>query len=337
MPKVSVIVPVYNVSQYIETCAMSLFAQTLDDMELIFINDLSPDDSVNIIMRSLRHFPQREDQVRIINMPANSGSAGARRKGIIEATGEYIIQLDGDDWVDPEYYRTLYETAVKHNADIVIGDEVMEYPKSTIFQDNSALPTSGKEIMHIWYRHTIAMFCHNKLVRRTLYTDNGILPWKGLNMWEDNGLFARLFYHANNVVQVHGPVYHYNRCNGGAMTSGYGIRQVNQMIAIAGNLDRFFSSKPDAKDYEKTVNAFKYLAKINLITDSFANYRKFRSIFPECDGIAKELDPKAFSCRGRFRFYMVRFGFAKAFILMFKIKNTLRMWPNLFMSKHNDA
>lgn len=169
------------------------------------------------------------------------------------------------------------------------------------------------------------MSCANKLIRRDLHVDNNLYPWVGLNMWEDNGLMSRIFYFSKKISHLSGPVYHYNRCNGGAMTSGYGIRQVNQMIAIAENLDKFFSSKPDAKDYEKTVNAFKYLAKINLITDSFANYRKFRSIFPECDGIAKELDPKAFSCRGRFRFYMVRFGFAKAFILMFKIKNTLRM------------
>ena len=87
-------------------------------------------------------------------------------------------------------------------------------------------------------------------------------------MWEDNGLFARLFYHAGKISQIHGPVYHYNRTNINAMTSGYGLKQVEQMLGIASNLADFFGSKPDAEDFQDTVNAFNYLARLNLITDS---------------------------------------------------------------------
>ena len=72
MPKVSVIVPVYNVAEYIERCARSLFEQTLDDMELIFIDDCTPDNSVEIIKRVLDEYPQRKQQTRIFKMPTNS-------------------------------------------------------------------------------------------------------------------------------------------------------------------------------------------------------------------------------------------------------------------------
>ncbi len=217
----------------------------------------------------------------------------------------------------------MYDAAIESDADIIVGDEVMEYTGHTVPKDNEPLPSDGKQIMRLWYQNTVGLFCHNKLVKRTLYTDNDILPWVGLNMWEDNGLFARLFYHARKVVQTHGPVYHYNRTNIGAMTAGYGEKQVNQMIAVAEHLAEFFQSKPDAKEFEKTVNAFKYLAKLNLITDSFANYRRYKSLFPESNSIISVLDRNAFSRKGRIRFQMVRLGIAPFFILCFKLKNLL--------------
>lgn len=323
-PAVTVIVPVYNVSVYIEKCARSLFEQTLGSLEILFIDDCTPDNSVEIIKSVLAEYPERNSLTRIIKMPSNGGLATVRRQGIIEAKGLYIIHCDGDDWVDPELYEALYKEAVMSGADITVCDEVMEYDGYQLPKPTDKLPNNGKELMRNWYRHTVGMFCHNKLVRRSLYTDNNILPWVGLNMWEDNGLFARLFYHAENVSQIYGgPVYHYNRANVNAMTAGYGIKQVNQMIGIAKNLTTFFESKPDAKDYKKTVDAFKYLARINLITDSYSNYKRFKTIFPECKYIASELDRGAFSSKGRFRFNMVRMGFSVLFIAMFKVKKAI--------------
>ena len=258
-------------------------------------------------------------------MPANAGQAGVRRRGIIEATGEFLIHLDGDDWVDADYYETLYKIALETGADIVVGDEVMEYPDKIIPKENPPLPQSGKEIMMNWYKDTVGLFCHNKLVRRRIYTDNDILPWENLNMWEDNGLFARLFYHAEVVAQAHGPVYHYNRCNLGAMTAGYGEKQVDQMIEIAKSITAFFQSKTDYKDFEKTVKAFQYLAKLNLITDSLKKYRRFKTLFPESDSIASEIPGYALSSKGRIRFKMVRMGLAPLFILLFKAKSMMKL------------
>lgn len=322
-PSVTVIVPVYNVSAYIEKCARSVFEQTLESLEILFVDDCSPDDSALKIEKILELYPHRQSLTRIIRSESNGGSATARMIGIVEAKGDYVIHLDGDDWVDKEYYGALMKKALETDADIVVGDEVMEYPGRTVSCCNSSLPTSGKEIVKDWYRNSVGFFCHNKLVRRSLYTDNGILPWKGLNMWEDNGLFARLFYRAGKVAQAHGPVYHYNRCNVTAMTAGYGIKQVEQMIGIAINLDEFFKSKPDAEDFRQTADAFKFLAKLNLITDSFHNYRRFRALFRESDYISSSLDPRAFSSRGLVRFKMVKWGLAPVFILLFKLKNKL--------------
>ena len=135
-----------------------------------------------------------------------------------------------------------------------------------------------------------------------------------------------MLYYAQSVGQITGPAYHYNRYNDNAITAGYGLKQVNQMIAIAENLSLFFKSKPDYTDFEKTLNAFKYLAKLNLITDSFGNLRRFRQIFPESDKIVSELDVNAFSTKGKVRFYFTRYNCAPIFIILFKLKNIFSNW-----------
>lgn len=322
-PALSVIVPVYNVSAYIEKCARSVFEQSLDDLEIIFVNDCSTDNSVEIIEKVISDYAHTQKKSRIVHMPSNSGLPAVRRQGIIHATGDFVIHLDGDDWVDTDYYKSLYDKALETGADIVVGDEVMEYPHRSVPKNNDPLPGLGKEIMRNWYRRTIGLFCHNKLVKRSIYTDNDVLPWEGLNMWEDNGLFARLFYYADKIAQAHGPVYHYNRCNVGAMTAGYGISQVNQMIGVAKNLTVFFESKPDAEDFSKTVQAFQYLAKLNLITDSYRNLSLFKETFPGSDEIASELDKGAFSSKGKIRFFFAKHHLSFVFVTLFKLKNLI--------------
>lgn len=325
MPKITVIVPVYNVAQYIEKCARSLFEQTIDNMELLFVNDCTPDNSVEVLGRIIEEyrlsFAKKNSVARIITMSSNSGLAAVRRRGIIEATGDFVIHCDGDDWVDDDLYEKMYNKAVSSGADIVMCGYIYEYNgrsnKAELFQEAE----SGKEVVRDWYRKCFGMHCWNKLVRKSLYDETGILPWTGLNMWEDNGLMTRLFYYAGKLSVVCDSYYHYNRANRGAMTNGYGQKQVRQMIGIAEHLTEFFESKPDVADFRKTVMAFQFLAKINLITDSFARIRDYYTIFPESEKIAFELDTGAFSAKGRFRFYMVRYRLAWLFVLMFKTKN----------------
>lgn len=121
-PKVSIIIPIYGVEQYIERCARSLFEQTLDDLEYIFINDCTPDKSVEILLRALEEYPSRKEQVRIIHQPYNMGAAKARENGIKLATGQYIIHCDSDDWVDKDMYRIMYQKATDEGLDMLICD-----------------------------------------------------------------------------------------------------------------------------------------------------------------------------------------------------------------------
>lgn len=122
MPKVSVIIPVYGVEKYIERCARSLFEQTLDDIEFIFVNDCTLDNSINVLETTLEEYPKRKSQVQIINFEQNQGAAKAREIGMKTANGEYIIHCDSDDWVVKEAYETLYNIAKASESDMVICD-----------------------------------------------------------------------------------------------------------------------------------------------------------------------------------------------------------------------
>ena len=123
MAKVSVVIPVYGVEAYIRRCARSLFGQTLNDMEFIFVDDFTPDRSIDLLKKEVEQLPPpRRKQVRIINLPQNMGAAKAREVGIKAATGEYIIHCDSDDWVERDAYRKMYDCAKRHDYDIVIAD-----------------------------------------------------------------------------------------------------------------------------------------------------------------------------------------------------------------------
>lgn len=325
MPKVSVIVPIYNVSAYIERCARSLFEQTLQDMEYIFVNDCTMDDSMEVLERVLKDYPNRRAQVQIVKMSTNSRQAAVRRQGIQLASGDFIIHCDGDDWVDVDLYEMMHIEAIRRDADIVvcpIRDEYQEYGVTRLLQ---SLPDNGQVILENWYNKSVGMYAWNKLVKRSLYVDHDILPFEGINMWEDNGLLRRLFYYAQRVSYINKAVYHYNRMNMAAMTKGYGRHAVIQMIRCASLIDTFFQAKPDFKRFEKTVLALKFYARINLVTDSYKGLSTYYSTFPESDVIIPEISLEAFSKKGRIRFLFVKYHLAWLFVMIFKVKNFFKI------------
>lgn len=119
MIKVSVVIPVYNVQNYIERCIRSLFEQTLDSIEYIFIDDYSSDKSIDILLDVLKEYPARERYVKLFRNEKNLGQAGTRKRGIQMANGDFVIHCDPDDWVELDMYEILYNKAIKENADLV--------------------------------------------------------------------------------------------------------------------------------------------------------------------------------------------------------------------------
>ena len=116
--KISIIIPVYNTEKYIYRCLISCLKEqdiTPEEYEIIVVNDCTPDNSMSIVKDISNQYPQ----VRIIQMPCNSGQPAARNAGLNEAQGEYIFFLDSDDWIHPHVLQSMYTYASTHQLDLM--------------------------------------------------------------------------------------------------------------------------------------------------------------------------------------------------------------------------
>ena len=129
--KVSVIVPVYNVEKFIDKCLNSIVNQTLKEIEIIVVNDGSPDNSQKIIDKYVKKYPEKVQSF----IKENGGQGSARNLGIEKAKGEYISFVDSDDWLDLDALEKMYSLAKKDNSDIVICDMVDHYANYTIYHN----------------------------------------------------------------------------------------------------------------------------------------------------------------------------------------------------------
>ena len=125
MVKVSVIVPVYNNEEYLDKCLSSLTEQSLDDIEIICVNDGSSDSSLDILNR----YEQKDNRIVVLSQE-NQGAGASRNNGIDIANGEYISFVDADDWLEENALKKLYENAVRNNSDVVLFNSVERWPDS---------------------------------------------------------------------------------------------------------------------------------------------------------------------------------------------------------------
>lgn len=206
MAKVSIVVPIYGVERYIERCARSLFEQTFDDIEYIFVNDCTKDDSIEILQTVIEEYPQRKEQIKILHHPENRGLPQARKTGILAAKGDYVINFDSDDWVEHTITEVLYTKASQDNADIVVCD---------IYKSNGNVHKHRKcgdvNLGKIDFFVQMCMMQYtwstcNKLFKRTLFED---IIFPICNNAEDMALTLQLMAKTDKVAYVPQPLYYY--------------------------------------------------------------------------------------------------------------------------------
>lgn len=233
--KISVIVPIYNVGKFIERCVRSLMEQTMDNVEYIFVDDASPDNSIQILQKVLSDYSGRRDNVSILAHAENKGLPAARNTGLAVATGEYIFHCDSDDFVEKDLLSTLYETACRENADIVWCDYYISYPNNERYLKQPFYDTPEaalKGMLHGRMKYNV----WNKLAKRSLYTDNNITFPAGYAMGEDMTMMF-LFSYAHKVAYVGKALYHYVS-NNASMTN---VPKPNHLVELKHNSDRVLS------------------------------------------------------------------------------------------------
>lgn len=247
MPKVSVILPLYNAEKHIEKCIRSLFVQTLLDIEFIVVDDFSSDLSVPIIHRVLSEFPERKEQIRIYRNEKNLGPGDSRLLGIKESTGDFLCFIDSDDWVEQDMYEQMYNEAIKNNADIVVCNYYNEYTGLT--QKRSFYPSSSPiDCLCRLYKKgyfSYALWC--QMYHRTLFNASNILETESKKYAEDLWLNIGAYIHANSICFVSNYLYHYNRTNENSLIHKREVtweewmiqkRDLEKVCAILLNIDK---------------------------------------------------------------------------------------------------
>lgn len=278
-PKVSVIVPVYNVEKYIEKCVHSLFGQTFPFLEYIFVDDCSPDHSVDIIKSVLDKYPNRQKQCHFCYLKENSGPATARNIGLECAKGRYIYFCDADDWLDLSMLEKMYLLAEKENADIVISDFYIIYSNAknycrvtpwSLDKKVSIRNYIKKEFNNVW----------NLLVRKDLYRDNKLTFIAGYKCAEDLNLSVKLFYKSKKSINLHEPLYYYNRINEDSIISQLNEKTLSDERDMCLELLEWFEKEKELENYDDVLYWRILKGKQEYLLDK-KTYRKFIEIVSE--------------------------------------------------------
>ncbi len=250
MKKLSVIVPVYNVEEYLEKCLDSLVNQTLKDIEIIVVNDESPDNSQLIIDKYKKNYPDKIISIK----QKNTGQGVARNNALKKASGEYITYVDSDDWIDLDAYAHLYKVAKKKDADIVIfGNKVVSMEGNIISEDFPVIYDDKK------FNILFGKLCvWNKIYKREIIQKSKVefLP----KLWyEDVNFSMRIMFENYKTEIVNECYYNYLLRPGSTMNNSNVMRNL-EIIDI---FKHTIKSLKDSEKYDSNYDEIEYLAVFN--------------------------------------------------------------------------
>ena len=279
--KVTISVAIYNVASFIEECVRSLYEQTLDDIEILLIDDCTPDDSIEIALRVLEEYPNRKSQVRVFRHEHNLGIAATKTDGYKEALGDYVVVIDGDDYVDRRFAELLYGKAIAEDADLAICDFFRK--RKTSCRHDTLVPNgvigNGDNVRADIINRRVPPFLTCKLVRRSVMMDNDVVwPVKGLA--EDTVISVTMAYYATRIAHVAEPLYYYRMHQ-------QSVSHVADEASILKNYDSSFSNVEITLQFlrrEKALSQYGYGAVIHKLRTKnrllpIVDKRKYRKLW----------------------------------------------------------
>jgi glycosyltransferase involved in cell wall biosynthesis len=261
MPKVSVIVPFYNVGRYIEKCLDSLVNQTLEDIEIILINDGSQDNSYQIAKDYEKKYPNK---IKSYEKP-NGGLGDARNFGINYATGEYIAFLDSDDYVEHTMYEEMYEVANREFADMVECDFWWEYPKKQK-EDIGLIYESQKDMLQ-----NARVVAWNKLIKTEIYKNHPEVRFAVGLRYEDVEGFYKILPYIKKVSYVRKCFIHYVQRQGSI--SNTQNKKNQDIFTVLDNVITYYKEKGLYDQFEEELE---YIYTRYLLCSSFLRIVKIK-------------------------------------------------------------
>lgn len=280
-PIVSVIIPFFKVAPFIERCATALMEQTLPEVEFIFVDDASPDESRQLLEGVLAKYPGRE--ARIITHPVNRGLPAARNTGLAEAKGDYIYHCDSDDWPEVSMLQKMYDAAMAVKADIVYCDFYLSFETGERYMKNPAFSTADDLLRKGFLAGSTKYNVWNKLIRKDLYERTGYRFPAGHGMGEDMTIIL-LTTEANQVAYVPEALYHYVKLNMNAFSNTFSQRHLDDIQYNAG---RTLACLQEKGIPEQDIALFKLNLKLPfLLAGDKEQYKLWKEWYPEADRYA---------------------------------------------------
>lgn len=256
---VSVVVPVYKVEQYLKKCVESIINQTYKNLEIILVDDGSPDDCGKIC----EEFAIKDDRIKVLHK-TNGGLSDARNFGLSIAKGEYICFVDSDDFVNEYYVEKMLESALKNNSDICACN--FEYfngnGKTWIRKEKDEKVYSSSEAIKDIFglEQNTEVMVWNKLYKRSLFVDNNIKYPVG-RIHEDNFTTYKLYDKANNISLINDKLYYYLQ-RGNSIMSTFNQKRFDILIAVD-ETKEYFKDKREIEPFRECNELMIYLSLIN--------------------------------------------------------------------------
>ena len=274
--KLSIIVPIYNVAPYLRKCVDSLLAQDISDSEIILVDDGSPDECPQICDQ----YAEQYSNIKVIHQ-ANAGLSAARNSGIKVATGDYIMFVDSDDYLQPNVLRALMEQVRRDNLDVLrfryqnvreSGEAFAPYKDMTNYNDYSSTPTDGLTFLN--ERMGTQCYAVQFLVRREIVLQEQFTP--GI-YFEDTDWTPRMLLRANRVASTELVVYNYLWREGSITLSQKDIakqrKQLNDKLNILTKLNKLGNTVSDRRWFDSMISGM-LVNIVGIIASNFYSERK---------------------------------------------------------------
>lgn len=261
--KVSIVVTIYNTMHYLERCIRSLMMQTYQNVEYLFVDDASSDGSIDLLRSLLDEYPARKRQCKIYENESNKGVAFCRRLCMMNATGDYLIHVDSDDYVDICFIEKMLTKALITQSDIVICNTATVY-KDKIKANHQIQSIDKSELIKRLLIGTMHNALWNKLVRRSIIVENDLYPDETFRLLEDKSITFRMVYFANKVEFINDPLYYYRKRENS-------LSDVNQRVlmpmlkSLIRLVDNFFITHPSDDTIDSGIKAFKVGVSASLL------------------------------------------------------------------------
>ncbi len=212
-PLVSILVPIYNVEKYIERCLRSVFGQTYDNVEFVFVDDGSIDGSIDLLNRVIKDYPFRQERITLIHHQRNKGLAAARNSAIYECHGDFVLHVDSDDWVELTAVEVLVKRQQETGADIVYTSGYYRHKEDAVKVHCHGWKQKKGPLLENLLQDKATISIWSKLIKRSLYTDNDIKCDERASYYEDFQVLPRLIHYSKMISCLDAYIYHYERSN----------------------------------------------------------------------------------------------------------------------------